>query len=190
LYDSGFLFFSLEAGDEDNPEQHWFHLSYGNLQSFRFAVLQLDLAGSDSRRTRAAVALGTIPLRVPASGRLGSFMNMWQVFKKLDLNKPWVIKFWEAYRGSAHVLDNLNPGIVAVVGVLPNMDGRIVPVKVGPRGKKQTVGGAVANRGAGVRRDAVVLALQDRMPHASSQCTSFLTEVLRDHPCNIGSNVM
>lgn len=102
LYDRGLLLIRLRSAQH----VHWWHISVGNLNTWRFSFWSLteDLS---SRRGREVVANGCIAL---IAGDLPvSMNNVWKsvLIADLDFDTEWTADFWQLFRPNVKLLGDI-----------------------------------------------------------------------------------
>lgn len=119
LYDSGMLVLRLTsgvpaAGNPDEGEGVWFHLSYGNLKTGRYTLMALS-ADMASARGRIALQRGLIALQLPAladgADSALPLMNLWQSCDQLDLAGYWYMQVFRLHQASTLAQGPFRPGL-------------------------------------------------------------------------------
>ena len=99
-FDRGFAILRLSThGLDGEGEVSWFHLGYGNLTTFRFALLRVSRV--DAHQGRVAESCGRVALQFCNSEYNGlDIGTLWSSFQHLDLDLRWGFEMWKLYCNS------------------------------------------------------------------------------------------
>lgn len=116
MYNKGAFACRLFSGGE-HPEEHRFHVGYGNLNTNIFSLARLR-ASSDPDRCESASLFSTVACDFAGRAPDNMAENMWEAARSLDYGREWYCDAWRLH-SSLRAVHSFRPGCVEVEEIFP-----------------------------------------------------------------------
>jgi len=111
----------FRAGKAPGPNDHWWHLAYGNLATHVFTMTPLVYEAALNEDEAAQATLANLQWRAGE----GEPLNQWQAVRSLGRAHKWDLEFWRLCQSSEGVLSFCPGESIRAIRVAPLLCGKL-----------------------------------------------------------------